>query len=65
MTTHATTRGMGWWSCLLLLAAVILWTLNNSRRLRVAIFLLNGVFTVQLLVATVLAALHSPPCHSA
>ncbi len=37
-----------------LLAAVILWTLNNSRRLRVAIFLLNGVFTVQLLVATVL-----------
>jgi hypothetical protein len=27
--------------------------LNNSRRLRVAIFLLNGVFTVQLLVATV------------
>ncbi len=32
-----------------LLAAVILWTLNNSRRLRVAIFLLNGVFTVQLL----------------
>ena len=37
-----------------LLAAVILWTLNNSRWLRVAIFLLNGVFTVQLLVATVL-----------
>jgi len=37
-----------------LLAAVILWTLNNSRRLRVAIFLLNGVFTVQLLVATLL-----------
>jgi hypothetical protein len=37
-----------------LLVAVILWTLNNSRRLRVAIFLLNGVFTVQLLVATVL-----------
>jgi len=37
-----------------LLAAAILWTLNNSRRLRVAIFLLNGVFTVQLLVATVL-----------
>jgi len=37
-----------------LLAAVILWTLNNSHRLRVVIFLLNGVFTVQLLVATVL-----------
>ena len=37
-----------------LLAAVILWTLNNSRRLRLAIFLLNGVFTFQLLVATVL-----------
>jgi uncharacterized membrane protein len=37
-----------------LLVAVILWTLNNSRRLRVVIFLLNGVFTVQLLVATVL-----------
>jgi hypothetical protein len=37
-----------------LLVAVILWTFNNSRRLRVAIFLLNGVFTVQLLVATVL-----------
>jgi hypothetical protein len=40
--------------CLGLLAAVILWTLNNNRRLRVAIFLLNGVFTVQLLVATLL-----------
>ena len=39
---------------LCLLAAVILWTLNNSRRLRVAIFLLNGMFTAQLLVATVL-----------
>jgi uncharacterized membrane protein len=37
-----------------LLAAVILWTLNNSRRVRVVIFLLNGVFTFQLLVATVL-----------
>jgi len=37
-----------------LLAAIILWTLNNSRGLRVAIFLLNGVFTVQLFVATVL-----------
>jgi len=40
--------------CLGLLAAIILWTLNNNRRLRVAIFLLNGVFTVQLLVATLL-----------
>ena len=40
--------------CLGLLATAILWTLNNSRRLRVVIFLLNGVFTVQLLVATVL-----------
>ena len=40
--------------CLGLLAAVILWTLNNSRRLRAAILLLNGVFTVQLFVATVL-----------
>jgi hypothetical protein len=37
-----------------LLAAVILWTLNNSGRLRLAIFLLNGVFTFQLLVATLL-----------
>jgi hypothetical protein len=40
--------------CLGLLLAVILWTLNNNRRLRVAIFLLNGVFTAQLLVATLL-----------
>lgn len=39
---------------LCLLAAVVLWTLNNSRRLRVAIFLLNGLFTVQLFVATLL-----------
>ncbi len=39
---------------LLLLAAVILWTLNNSRRLRLAIFLLNGLFTAQLLVASLL-----------
>jgi uncharacterized membrane protein len=37
-----------------LLTAVILWILNNSRWLRRAIFLINGVFTVQLLVATVL-----------
>jgi hypothetical protein len=37
-----------------LLAAVILWTLNNGRRLRVAIFLINGVFTAQLLVAVLL-----------
>ena len=37
-----------------LLLVAILWTLNNVRRLRVAIFLLNGVFTVQLFVATVL-----------
>jgi uncharacterized membrane protein len=37
-----------------LLAVAILWGLNNVRRLRPAIFLLNGVFTVQLLVATVL-----------
>jgi hypothetical protein len=37
-----------------LLAAVILWTLNHSRRLRVAIFLLNGLFTIQLFVATIL-----------
>ena len=36
------------------LAVVILWTLNNTRRLRVAIFLLNGLFTAQLLVATLL-----------
>jgi uncharacterized membrane protein len=39
---------------LCLLAAVILWTLNDVRRLRVAIFLLNGLFTLQLFVATVL-----------
>jgi hypothetical protein len=37
-----------------LLLAAILWTLNNVHRLRVAIFLLNGVFTAQLFVATVL-----------
>jgi hypothetical protein len=40
-----------------LLLVAILWTLNNVRRLRVAIFLLNGVFTVQLFVATVLIVL--------
>jgi hypothetical protein len=39
---------------LLLLVAVILWMLNNGRRLRGAIFLLTGLFTVQLFVATVL-----------
>jgi hypothetical protein len=45
-----------WRSLILLglLAVAILWALNNVRRLRVAIFLLNGVFTAQLLVATVL-----------
>jgi hypothetical protein len=37
-----------------LLAVAILWVLNNVRRLRLAIFLLNGVFTLQLLTATVL-----------
>ena len=40
--------------CLVLLAAVILWALNNVRWLRVATFLLNSLFTVQLFVATVL-----------
>ena len=39
---------------LCLLVVAILWTLNNVRRLRVAIFLINGVFTAQLFVATVL-----------
>jgi hypothetical protein len=39
---------------LCLLGAVILWALNNGRRLRAAIFLLNGLFTAQLFVATVL-----------
>jgi hypothetical protein len=45
-----------WLSLILLglLAVVILWVVNNTRRLRLAIFLLNGVFTVQLFVATVL-----------
>jgi hypothetical protein len=45
-----------WLSLILLglLAVAILWVLNNVRRLRLAIFLLNGVFTVQLLTATVL-----------
>jgi hypothetical protein len=39
---------------LILLAAVILWALNRGRRLRLPIFLLNGLFTAQLLVATLL-----------
>jgi uncharacterized membrane protein len=45
-----------WLSLILfsILAVVILWAVNNVRRLRLAIFLLNGVFTVQLFVATVL-----------
>jgi hypothetical protein len=45
-----------WLSLILLglLAAAILWVVNHVRRLRLAIFLLNGVFTVQLFVATVL-----------
>jgi hypothetical protein len=40
--------------CISLLAAFILWALNDARWLRVATFLLNGLFTVQLFVATVL-----------
>jgi hypothetical protein len=39
---------------LFLLAAVILWAVNHHRRLRAVIFLINGLFTVQLLVATLL-----------
>lgn len=37
-----------------LLAVVILWALNKGGRVRLAIFLLNGLFTVQLFVAAVL-----------
>ena len=37
-----------------LLAAIIMWALNKIRWLRLATFLLNSLFTVQLLVATVL-----------
>jgi hypothetical protein len=36
------------------LAAVVLWAVNHVRRLRTAIFVLNGLFTAQLLLATVL-----------
>jgi hypothetical protein len=39
---------------LIFLAAVILWALNHGRRLRLPIFLLNGLFTAQLFVATLL-----------
>jgi hypothetical protein len=37
-----------------LLAAIILWALNKVRWLRLATFLLNSLFTVQLFVATLL-----------
>jgi hypothetical protein len=40
--------------CLVLLVAVILWALNDVRWLRRVTFLLNSLFTMQLLVATVL-----------
>lgn len=39
---------------LCLVAGVILWGMNHVRRLRAAIFLINGLFTVQLFVAAVL-----------
>lgn len=38
----------------LLLLIAVLWALNRGRPLRLAIFLINGVFTVQLFVATLL-----------
>jgi hypothetical protein len=38
----------------ILLAAILFWLVNHGRRVRVAIFLLNGVFTAQLFVATLL-----------
>jgi hypothetical protein len=45
------------WLCFIglgLLTAIILWALNKVRWLRLATFLLNSLFTAQLLVATVL-----------
>jgi hypothetical protein len=43
---------------LCLLAVVVLWILDNHRWLRMMIFLLNGLFTVQLLAATLLIIVH-------
>ncbi len=38
----------------LLAIAALLWTLNDVRRQRIAIFLINGIFTLQLFIAAVL-----------
>lgn len=43
-----------WFIELSLLAAAILWTINHERFLRLAIFLINGIFTLQLFLASVL-----------
>ncbi|HKY84669.1 MAG TPA: hypothetical protein VJ160_07575 [Anaerolineales bacterium] len=37
---------------LLLLAAVVLWLLDDTRRLRLVIFVVNGIFTAQLFLAS-------------
>jgi hypothetical protein len=39
---------------LCLLAAVILWSLNQRRRVRLVVLLINGMFTVQLLLSALL-----------
>lgn len=55
LVPHAVLYGLWvWFVGLALLIAAILWTMNHERFLRAAIFFINGIFTLQLFLASVL-----------